>query len=241
MLRASEYIGLMKHGLGKTPDSRHNLWQTFNRAGRQLVTSHDWVWRKHGPVDLPAVAGQRFIILPEDFGRVETVNVDNATSANFFRVQQTTTTHIQQLYQHRLPLGDVGFYIAFPNYIPQRSLEEGPVRKADVYPQPDTDGNPTLKVIYSRTWIDIAEGDDDAIPNVPPDFQEALVAAARALAWRIEMQSPAFEEGELAEEIERLKLEDGGVQTKYSHMIGGASSRRHRLATIRLGIADVSA
>jgi hypothetical protein len=240
MLRASDFISLMRHGLGKTPDPRHNLWQTFNRAGRTLVNMHDWTWRRRGPIDFPVVAETRFFELPLDWGHLISCNVDNTTSANYFRVELASVEFIQQLYQHRLPLGDVGFYIAFPGSQPQRSKDEGPRKVAHFYPEPTEDGNPTLRILYNQAWVEIEENDNDAVPNIPEDFEDTLILMARVKAWRLEYSNPSGEEDLLANELEILRTEDGRFQPNIGHILGGASSRRERIATLRLGIADVS-
>lgn len=240
MLRASDYIDLMRHALGKTPDPRHDLWATLNRAGRQLTTVHPWTWRRRGPIDLPAVAGQRHIDLPDDFASIISVTVDNTASANYFRVEQVPVHFIQDLYQNRLPLGDVGFYVAFESYAPQRSRDEAPRRRLLCYPEPTEDLNPTLRVIYDQRWRELTKNDQDAVPNIPEEFEDALVSLARAKAYRLENNDASIDEQSAADEIQRLVREDGRTQKEYGHMIGGASSRRERIATLRVGIADVA-
>lgn len=52
----NDYISLMSHALGKTPDSRHALIDTFNDAARYVFEYRPWAFRKTGPRYLSMVS-----------------------------------------------------------------------------------------------------------------------------------------------------------------------------------------
>src|SRR5688572_30740696 len=114
MLKVSDYISLMKHCLGKVPDSRHSLYETFNRAGRQLFTEWDWGWLSGGPVDIKAVADQNWIKLPPDFSAIQEAYIDRESdsSGSYSNVILATLDDItrrRQSYQNPVEVG--GFHI----------------------------------------------------------------------------------------------------------------------------------
>lgn len=224
MLNAGQHIDLMKHGLGKTPDARHDLWATFNRAGRYLVTAHDWYWRTKGPVDLPAVASQSFLYLPDDFGGEVESYVPN--NGSFTYIQKVTLRELAVLRTENVTSVRTGvFYIYYPMWEDQDSREDEPRPRAEIYPTPTTNAEPTVQLIYNKRWAEIDANDTAAIPNIPREFEHALVLAARAYAWALENQTDPHEDAQLARELARLVEEDGRRQRTWGKMTGGVDLR----------------
>lgn len=227
MLKASEYIGLMSHALGKTPDSRHNLWDTFNRAGRALFTRHDWTWRMEGPISLPVVANQDFVVLPVDFaGEVESWIPNTGTYQFLEKCSLEKIANLRATFTTNIISGR--FCVYYPGWDSQDSAETEPTRRALLYPTPTANANPTIQLIYRRRWVNISENDNDRVPNIPSEFEQALILQSRAYAVCIENQVPPYEDGPLAVEIARLINEDSTAQPSLGRMTGGVDRRLGR-------------
>lgn len=230
MLNVGQFIDLMKHALGKTPDARHNLYATFNRAGRKLYTEHDWNFRTQGMATLPAIANQAYLELPSDWGGLLQATVPN--SGNFSFLQPTSLAELLLMRSYTVVTLRTGVTrIYWPSYSTQATVEDQPTKRAELFPTPTTAGDPTVTAYYTRVWANVAydpvagTGDDDAIPNLPDEFEEALIRIARESAWSLENQQPSIDGSLYQAEIERLKLEDARAQTVYGRAVGGASSR----------------
>lgn len=229
MLNAGEIIGLMQHALGKVPDSRHNLWATLNRAGRALYLESDWGFRTQA-FSLPAVANQAYIELPDDWGGILDVSIPAV--GTFTYIQQTSLRDILAL-RANATLGSITGVVRvfFPMWSGQASIEDQPTSRAELYPTPSVAAQPTLTGYYTRVWKNIAydpvlnTGDNEAIPNLPDEFEQALVSKARGLAWSTENQQPSIDDTLYAAELQRLKLDDEGAQKDFGRPRGGASSR----------------
>lgn len=221
MLTQAQYIDLMTHCLGKTPDSRHSLPETFNRAGRALVTARPWSWRIRGPVTLSTVANQAYIELPADFCEVRTVYIPSAGAVQ--RVELATLETLAQI--RALSSSYVGTGIIYAFFPSWSSLQQGMTRRVELAPIPTTNATPSFQLIYNAGWKEIDSGDGTATPQVPLEFEHALVLMARAFANNIENQDSAIEDVAVQNEIARLDKEDSRIQPTYGRMSGGAASR----------------
>jgi len=221
MLAQSDYIGLMQHCLGKTPDSRHNLYETFNRAARALVTAHSWSWRMAGPIALETVANQAFIDLPADFMRVLSVYTPSAGAVQRVNLASLETiANIRSLSSSYVGTGEI--YAYFPSW---STLEQGVTPRAELAPIPTTNAASAFQMFYLRGWHNIDASEVDALPKIPPEFEHALVLMCRAFANNIENQDVALEDTAVGNEIARLKAEDSQKQVNFGLMSGGAGSR----------------
>lgn len=225
MLNAGNIIDLMAHKLGKTPDSRHSLWDTLNRAGRELVTAHDWYWRASGETLLPVVGGQSYLNLPSDFGELVTVYVPNV--GEFTAVETVSMERVAYLRASESLGVTTGLLrIFFPGYTTANAGPLGtPRRRAELYPTPNTSGEPTLRVFYKRSWIEIDTDDRQAVPNIPETFEQALISKARALAWSIENDIPSHDDTIYAAELVRLKDAEARTQPSMGQVYGGVNAR----------------
>lgn len=217
-----EYIGLMTHALGKTPDSRHNLYWTFNRAARALVTASEWSWRVRGPVSVSTVANQGFIELPADFAQVRVCYIPSAGA-----VQKVNVCTLETIAQLRALassyVGTGNIYIYFPAW---NFNELGVAPRAELAPIPTTNATPTFQMIYNCAWREIDDSDTlREVTVIPADFEHALILMARAFANNIENQDAALEDTAVKNELDRLRGEDSRRQVNFGRMSGGAGSR----------------
>lgn len=207
----TQYLDLMKHALGKIPDSRHRLIDTLNDAGRALVNAHPWSWRVSPPVMLPIVANQTWVELPEDFGQMRDIYT---TASQVFSVRETTLRDINN--RRNWDDYDAGImYITFEGSDRQQTNDAGqPHRRAEIYPAQPT-ARTDIMLVYHRNWVDLDEDDGDRVPEIPANFERSLVLFARAFAVDIENQVSPYESEALfgpTGEIARLVFEDGGRQ-----------------------------
>lgn len=221
MLTAGEYVDLMEHALGRTPDSRHNLWKAFNRAGSALVTEHLWKWRQNAEALVPTVSGQSQFPLPDDFLSHVSI-VDNAGG---YPPTLTTKGDIERNRTNSLA-SSAALLVCLDDTITPAG--HGPTRPAGaVWPLPTANGSPTFRLVYLRGWRDINEGDENAIPNPPKEFQDALLLRCRFQAKLIENDSAsagvASELAAYQNEVNRLKNEEATRQMDHGRMIGGAA------------------
>lgn len=210
MLTLESHLNLMKHALGKTPDSRHLLIDTFNRAGNALYTYHRWSWRSKGPSTLAIPASSEQVTLPKDFGELVGIS---STNTNVFQVRPTTVEDIM-LMRGSQTYDSLALYIAFRVAgAPGTStspINEYPV--AEIYPTQST-ARTDVKLHYLSRWVEMDEtADPKAIPPIPAEWEQALVLMARKYAVELENQEQAFEERPLQMELDRLINYDGTRQ-----------------------------
>lgn len=210
----------MEHALGKTPSPKHNLWDALNRAGRALVTAHQWTWRQVTMQTVVGVADQDYIELPSDFGTCIWIT---APGLVLYKVQQVPVAQIQQMQQTVTINNGSQFYVAF-GYV---SAQNGsvPTPRMYIYPTPTSDNAPTFALSYNRRWVDLSATRPDQIPSIPDDYENALVLGARALACQLENQDLTIEVAQYPLEIQRLIAEDSSQQTMWGPMRGGANDR----------------
>ena len=233
MLTVSDYIGLIGHAIGKTPDtvdSRHDLYQTLNRAGRAITNCHAWSWRT-GKAILPCVNGQDYLDLPEDYGRFLTATVP--TSGSFPLLQVVSLEEIYRRRSMTMFVSTTGIlYAAFDYWERPTTRDTAPTPRAQLWPTPNADGVPTVTLSYERAWVDVSAADVSEAPPIPPAFEQALVDAARAFACALEAAdihnpSPAPDVRQLPEII-RLMSGDDPSGSGWTSPRGGAGSRMRR-------------
>lgn len=210
----TNYIDLMKHALGKTPDARHDLGHTFNDAGRALVNAHPWSWRTRSSVPVTLIAGQQYATLPEDFGEIVDVS---ATYSQTITVQQTS---LADLNRRR----SFGQYDAMILFVAFEDGYDGPTdtdgtqqNRMQVYPTPAADRSDIL-ITYRAKWIDQDQTNGNRVPNIPRDWERSLILFARSFAVDIENQVDPYENQALygpTGEVQRLIVADAGRQTNH--------------------------
>lgn len=156
MITAQQLYDLAKHALGKTPAAGHDLWASINQAGRALYTERDWSWSQQTETTLAATAGSEYISLPADFASVDSISLYlGGITADLTR---STIDQIRRLYDGVLPtvatLAGRWLWDIVNN--PQASTTAQPTKKLILYPLPPSNGVPTIRLVYKRTWIDLS-------------------------------------------------------------------------------------
>lgn len=219
-----DYLDYMSHALGKTPDSRHKLIHDLNDAGRALVNTHPWNWRARSGVPLNLVADQSYVELPENFGEIIDIQVDNAQT---FTVIQTSLADLNR----RRAWGQydaLSLFIAFQDGTEGETDEDGVLEnRAQVFPTPTTSRS-DINLSYLVKWVDLDESDPDRVPNIPRDWERSLNLFARAFAHDIENRSDPFENSTLfgpTGEMQRLIMLDAGKQVNQGRPLHNVLSR----------------
>ena len=241
-LTNTQLQALLTHALGKSPATGHVMLHTLNRAGRWLVTAHAWSWRHRVSTTFAAVASQAYIALPTTFGQVIDCIVNlSLVPTGFRQVEIVSLSHIADLRQRFSTLGDGVLYIAFPGYTQSDTATVHPIARAEVFPTPTANGDPTMELTFLQKWRELTStGSDEA--NIPDDFENLLVLKSRLMALQVENPDGSWPDlrAELQEELARMVLEDESRQEEVGPLIGGAAARsrsnlgRHLIGTISL-------
>lgn len=211
-----QLYNLALHAVGSSVDSRHDVWLSVNMAGRRLLAEKPWSWRRVGPVNLAAVAGQNYIALPADFETPigapvpTTPGVVNLRSIEeVMRLRQSGTTGAANLYT-----------VAFGQ---QNSPTGVPAPVLHLFPTPTANGSPTFQLVYLRQWIDLSAGNQNAAVPLPSQFDRALACAVRSQVRQFEEEDPGVDEKAYRDEVERLWSEDSARQISVTPVRGDAS------------------
>jgi hypothetical protein len=300
----AQNIDLMKHALGKTPDSRHDLWQTYNTAGRALFSAHAWTWKFSNAAAFTFTGGSASLALPAQCDAVTDIYAQNGI------VTRMKVVDINELYRMRSQS-----QVSTPDYfVATEDWANGtpPTRRIHIYPTPMANnlsavtytsatktftypggtggafpktftvggtitvvsgtgltpgtytitattattividdsigsGTPTDVVLniggldtyisYTRTWVDAVDPGAGR-PNIPPDWERALILMARAFAAHIENQTTGVEDQAVNAEIDRLIRLDGEKQPNLGRI--KAEWQRTRLPDFRVPVASIS-
>lgn len=216
MLTYGGYISMMGHGLGKTPDARHSLYETLNQAGRAFWTCgmrqpfmHEWSWaqRVNRTIEVPALVDQ--VVLPRDFGSPIALRLSTTSNGSVIQVDSDK----MQEYRSLQSTPSLSLFLCFDSP-PVQFKGTGPTRETlQVYPQQSA-ARTDLRVTYRSKWPEIDASDADATPPIDPDFERLFMMIARGFAIETENRTQMFEAGPIASELERLVLVDLDKQPK---------------------------
>jgi hypothetical protein len=213
MLTIAQHISLMEHAAGAAPDSRHNLYATFNRAGRRLVQEDRWAFRLTGPVALEPDTASNRVRVPDDFGIIEHL----AAAGYPDQVRFASPAEVARLiaaYPGQGPLGSCWTVASSP--IETVDQAGHTARFLLAHPLPDSS---RFRLLYWRTWRDIMESGAaaDRTPEIPAEFEQALIMLARAYTLDLQDQADSLEMARYREELARLRsleaarIPDGGM------------------------------
>jgi len=214
MRTTQDYLDMMGHSLGKTPDSRHKLIDTLNDAGRALVNAHEWTWKTRSGKVLELVAGQDYVDLPADFGAVLSVTSVGGSPISIH------LTSIEDIAMRRAwdNYDSLNLFIAFESGSEGLTDEDGVVEnQAPVWPTPAS-ARSDLRLAYRSKWVDLESEDPDRVPVIPRDWERSLMLFANAFAWDIENKTDPYENQALfgpTGEIQRLIILDAGKQQNH--------------------------
>lgn len=210
MMTLTQHLDSMRHALGKRPNSRHRLIDSFNQAGQALYAHHEWSWKNRGPEQLVIPAGASQIPLPEAFGQIIDVAVNNSTVFDVVMVAVPTIMRMRS----NLGYESQRMYLAFRTGSEQATLSSpaNQPKLAEVWPVQDSERT-DVSIFYRAEWFDMDETTHaKAVPPIPAMWERALMLWARKNAIEIENQEQAPESGPLEQELSRLVGYDAGIQ-----------------------------
>lgn len=235
MKTIGDYILLMKHALGKTPATGHDLYSTLNEAGRHLFSMHEWGWCHQGPYTLATISGQEYIDLPDDFGTVVQLYQPTTTVNS---LQTVTLQELALLRQASVGTGAFAYSIAFTSSAPAANAGLAPTKRALIYPAPSADGTPSISMIYRRAWVDVTEANANDYPSIDRECEGLLSMLAQDRAYLMENKRTLFDPGVVDAEFMRVRANDGSKQWMVGPLRGGARDRM--LGTTRYPMESVT-
>lgn len=220
MRTVADHIGMMRHAIGKSPASGHDLYQTFQDAGNQLLQL-GWAWSKRTVTALAFVAGQDQFELPDDFGRVVTLTPDGTMGVEQMTRQQMAALRVS---------GQVGFAnlsiaLCFDSARRQRTPAEPSRMVGEIWPTPTATGSPVVAMEYLRTFPRYTEDRGNEYPDIDEQADFLLSLMAQDAAYLVENKRRLFDPAVIAEETARVKGLDGSRQWYHGQMSGGALDR----------------
>jgi len=220
-----QLIAAMKHALGvEDVPSGVNLWSILNHAGNALFTWRDWSWRTvRDPALCPAVAGESSISLPPGFDTLIHCTGIGTTA----RIELIDPTEWMQRSQYETT-GTYHYSVCFLQSSPGAGKGQKVRPIARIHPVPTTNGQPTLRVLYTLRWMERFEGvDDNSLPNIPPEFDRCLEMLCRAMAVETDEDdsAPSTYRQSFKDEVARLIVNDQRKQTDHGRMTGGGAAR----------------
>lgn len=217
---AQRYIDAMRHRLGKTPSSRHDLVDTFNEAGRALYSLaegppyyHPWSWTHRANETLLIPANTSRVELPRGFGTIISIQQDERVTGG---VEITDLQYLQILRAERVTTPLV-LHIAFNAGQDAANPQESARRIAEIYPE---QGNvrTDIRITYTVEWEDVDGDVLEVVPNIPQDYDRLLRNLAEQYAVERENNGIADTERTIVEqELARLVAKDSSLQPSVGH------------------------
>lgn len=230
----ARYIDLIRHGLGGTPDSRVNLYEIFNDAGRALFYIaegppyyHSWSWivRDNVPFTIPGDATNTVqeVELPADFDSIVSLEFEDSFVGRVVQVPPETLNRIRR----NTPTDPLAVYICFEVGSKQASKDAEPKNVAAFWP-PRSSPLTGMRISYRRSWVDMESTDVNAIPDIPAKYERLLEMLSRGYAIHVQDQTDAFEDRAVTAEVQNLVNNDTGRQIyngQASHSVRASAGR----------------
>ena len=224
MLNTKALIDLMAHAIGQTPDARHRLIDTLNRAGNDLTSRAQWSWLVT-TATLTVTQGIDKLELPDDWDQMISVSDKSNT---FLSVQPVSVTQMNRLRAgYERPTYNV-LYINAQSYSDQEGGDQIVRPQLMLWPAPATGTTYSLEAMYLKRWKQLDDTrDPTGYPNIPESMTDALVKLSRAMALGIEFghnhPKTMTEQAAADAAIESQKQFDDRNQPVIGPLRGGAS------------------
>ena len=224
-----QIVSLMEHGLGRLPDPRHDLWATYNDAGRRLLTAYAWRWASKAAT-VPVAPAALTTALPTDVGTLRFIGREANTAG-----QPLILVEPEELEAARrsgvLPSGKqwVAMVGAGTSATFAPTLEW--------WPQIGPTGFNTV-VRYQARWAEVTSAQSAQYPAIDPEWERALVLLARAMAGQVENQTAGLEDELYQAEVRRLIELDARTTPTVDSLVNAVDPYSvHRLRDERVFIA----
>ena len=234
-LSAGEIVNLMKHGISKTPDTRHDLWKTMNRAGRWLYGAaqvppymRTWSWTSRAMSKFLFPAGAYEVDLPFAFSHIHSIWIDGRVQ----RVRHVTPEEITSYRAAAVSTANI-ILMAFGVGHDRTAKDRPPRPRAYIYPA--LSEATTFWASYAAAWRDIYLEDAKQIPDYPDAWEELHLLKCRSMAWHLENQEPCDEDSQIPEELARLVMLDvkGTPESASTHSVAREAGKDPMLDEMR--------
>lgn len=233
MRSGQDYINLMRHALGKVPDSRLDLWAALNDSGRKLYTCaevkpwfHTWTWAVRVNQTISVPANEPRFRLEDNFGEV--LDVDYASSQTG-KVVIVGPEELARLRRSQITPTAV-MYVCFDRGSAQKNRAQPMPREAEVWPVQSA--RVDLRLTSQQMWRELDSGSPNDLPLIPVEWEALLVLIARSWAWKLANSSTLADEAEIPAEIDRLVTFDTNKQTfvgRPNHSVMASARRSGRM------------
>ena len=219
MLTLAQHLDLIRHGLGAAPDSRHNLYETFNRAGRELCGFTRWSWLKVLDASVLVSTGAKVATLPADFEELLA-----ARRKDGFGLRIVSEVELSRL-RDISNLGAPNTWCPHVCFVPTWTFNDAGVTAKQLQLSDAPASDTEIQLDYYRGWIEMAAGDANKVPRVPPEWEDALATLALGFAKRRQDEGEPVEIAQAMADLERLRQRDGSRQLVHGRVRGGAMTR----------------
>lgn len=187
-LSTSQCESLIEHTLNAPLGDEIDTIFVINQAGNYLVGLEAWNWLLRPPAYLTLSAGQEYVSLPSDFGRMEHVQMSPSLTNTF---NWTDISTIVDLRTSGVNIGTLEYWgaVAYPGIA---ATGVNPDPRLEIYPTPASTSVNAMRVVYRSRWKTQTNpaNDSDYIPI--PEFMEPLfVQILRAFARGLEEEDDA--------------------------------------------------
>lgn len=212
----------IQHSLGRDPSSRVSKVEIANAALQWVVGICEWGWLERPATGMNLVAGQSYISLPTDFGRIVKLYVPRLTSD----VEMVSLGEIGRL-RHFEPTSS--------SLVTRAALVySGATPRLEVWPTPSSNETNAIYLFY-RAGAQVLSSDSESI--LIPTFMEPLViSAVRAYAQGWEGSGDRSVAQYLSEVVASPEMDaaiqnDGSQQSDFGMSAPGAISQQYGYAS----------
>lgn len=213
----ANYQSAMLHAIGNAqPATGLTTLEILNDALRELFTFSDWSWRRRPPATLNLVASQSYVSLPSDFGELETVHSPCNPTISVTKVGLDDIARMRGgVIQNNISRFVA---VAWPT---QTTTTARPAQaRLEIWPTPTVSVTGGIRIVYKAGAIDLVNSTDT--PNIPKEFESALLMLARGKLMFHELGGDLTEYNVGLAALERLKEYDGMQERDAGAITGGA-------------------
>lgn len=220
-LKVERALRRIEHALGNRPLSKHlNGLEALNEAGRAFFGLRGWTFLQRPAASLSLVAGQSYLVLPEDWDSAVLKPEIVSNTTRRFRWESMQEVMLQRATGYTD--GDWVGCIAFaqgPPLVPQIELA----------PVPLTSDANAFSVFYRAVWVDQLHDDDFIpLPDAGP-VQTAFLAYLEAYVQELDDDAVGLVERVMGSaEMEAAIAWDARQQPSLGKMKGGVGRQMTR-------------
>jgi hypothetical protein len=198
---------MVTHAAGGTPASGNSPTIIVNRALQRFWSEHAWFFKRK--LNATFALDSASVLLPTDFGELVSLR---AAAGSMCRILVSSLDYLNELAEATNLTGGTDIHVA-PYAVAQLTTDVEPTLKLFVHPTPSS--SITCFLFYNRRLdlLPAAADDNDATPDIPGDYQQALPPLIRHLTFLTEDDERAA--GELEEYLtilNTLKGNNGAAQ-----------------------------